>query len=243
MGFTGHMSHPRGRLATLVENVLPYLRVLRSLDFGQDTGLGLANWHITTIQSPLNYLRVSMSDIPHLCHVMSTEALSTTLQQLHVTMRSLGTGRENILPKELVLPEMINLHTFTLVQSIFSENRIEWLIIESFTAPSVMPVLRRVNLAMFITGDDLHRINRSSLFTDDRRIDIQFAFIVDDASLGIQLTHHVPHGSRFHPRQIVGATCVVSWLSTEYDELTNINCYVSNCIVTRFLFDSILMRS
>ena len=63
-----------------------------------------------------------------------------------------------------------------------------------------MPVLRRVNLAIFITIDDLDRINRSSLFTDDRRIDVQFAFIIDDVPQGIQLINHVPHGSRFHRR-------------------------------------------
>ncbi|CAF5018562.1 unnamed protein product [Rotaria sp. Silwood1] len=204
IGFTGCILHPRGRLSTLVENVLPHLSALRSLDLGQDIGLGLTNWYITTIQSPLNYLRVSMQDIPHLCHVISRETLSTTLEQLHVTMRSLHVIRENSLPKGLVLSKMINLHTFTLVQSIFSYNRIEWSTIESLTAPNVMPVLRRMNLAIFITVDDLYCINRSSLFIDDRRIDVQFVFIIDDTSLGIQLSHHVPHGSHFHPRQIVG---------------------------------------
>ncbi|CAF0720241.1 unnamed protein product [Rotaria sp. Silwood1] len=89
MGFTGYISHPRGRLSTLVENVLPHLSALCSLDLGQDIGLGLTNWYITTIQSPLNYLRVPMEDIPHLCHVISRETLSTTLEQLHVTMRGL----------------------------------------------------------------------------------------------------------------------------------------------------------
>ncbi|CAF1415402.1 unnamed protein product [Rotaria sp. Silwood1] len=203
-GFTGCILHPRGRLSTLVENVLPHLSALRSLDLGQDIGLGLTNWYITTIQSPINYLRVSMQDIPHLCHVISRETLSTTLEQFHVTMRSLHVIRENSLPKGLVLSKMINLHTFTLVQSIFSYNRIEWSTIESLTAPNVMPVLRRMNLAIFISVDDLNCINRSSLFIDDRRIDVQFVFIIDDTSLGIQLSHHVPHGSHFHPRQIVG---------------------------------------
>ncbi|CAF2749440.1 unnamed protein product [Rotaria sp. Silwood2] len=202
MGFTGYISHPRGRLSTLMKNVLPHLSALRSLDLGQDIGLGLTNWYITTIQSPLNYLRVSMNDIPHLCHVISRETLSTTLEQLHVTMRNAHVGRENSLPNGLVLSKMINLHTFTLVQSIFSYDRIEWSTIESLTAPNVMPVLRRMNLAIFITVGHLNCINRSSLFIDDRRIDVQFAFIIDDTSLGIQLSHHVLHGSRVYPRQI-----------------------------------------
>ncbi|CAF2213932.1 unnamed protein product [Rotaria magnacalcarata] len=203
MGFTGHIGHPRGRLPILAENVLPHLNALCSLDLGQDTGFGLTNWYITTIQCPLNYLRVSMTHIPHLCHVMSRETLSTTLEQLHVTMRSQHVRRKNSLPKGLVLSKMINLHTFTLVQSIFyRSSRIEWSTIESLTASNVMPALRRMDLAIFITVDDLDCINRSSLFMDDRRIDIQFAFIIDDTSRGNQLSHYVPHGSRFHPRQI-----------------------------------------
>lgn len=226
-----------------MENVLPHLNALRSLDLGQDTGFGLTNLYITTIQSPLNYLRISMQNIPHLCHVMSIETLSTTLEQLHVTMQNFDMQRENSIPDELILSKMINLHTFTLVQSIFSRNRIEWSTIESLTALNVMPVLRRMNLAIFLTVDDFTRINRSSLFIDDRRIDVQFAFIIDGTSLGTQLSHYVPHGSRFHPREIVGVTCIVSGLSTNFEELTNLNCYVRSCVHTRFLFDNILMRS
>ena len=112
LGFTGHILHSSGRLVTLVENVLPHLTMIRSLDLGQDTGSGLTRWHITTIQSPLNYLCLPMESITRLCHVMSTETLSTTLEQLHVTMRSEHVTRFQTLPKELVLPKMINLHTF-----------------------------------------------------------------------------------------------------------------------------------
>lgn len=125
---------------------------------------------------------------------------------------------------------MMNLHTFTLVQTILSDNRIEWSTIELLTAPNYMPILRRVNLAIFITLDELHGMKRSLLFTDDRRIDVQFAFIVDDVSSGVQLSDQVPHGSRFHPRQVVGATCVRSGLSPEYRHLPNINCHVSTSV-------------
>ncbi|CAF4541427.1 unnamed protein product [Rotaria socialis] len=209
-GSTGYIRYPRERLPTLVENVLPHLSALRSLDLGQDTGFGLTNWNITTIQSPLNYLRVSLEHIPRLCHVISRDTLSTALEQLHVTLRSSHVREENSIPKELVLSKMINLHTFTLAQSIFTfiYNRIEWPTIESLTAPNVMPVLRRLNLAILIAIDDLDCINRSSLFIDDRRIDIQFALIIADTSLGNELRYSLPHGSRFHPRQIVGVTCV-----------------------------------
>ena len=154
-------------------------------------------------------------------------------------MRSLDAGIRNDLPKQLVLPKMINLHTFTFVQSIFSENRIQWSTIDFLTSPNVMSRLRQMNLVIFITINDLNCINRSALFIDDRRINVQFAFIMDDTFLGIQLSQHMPHGNRFHPREIVHATCVVSWLTPEYRELTNINCYVSN-LVLLFDFSSII---
>ncbi|CAF3414060.1 unnamed protein product, partial [Rotaria socialis] len=194
-GSTGYIWHPRERLPTLVENVLPHLSALRSLDLGQDTGFGLTTWNITTIQSPLNYLRVSLEHIPRLCHVITRDTLSTTLEQLHVTLRSSHVREKNSIPKELVLSKMINLHTFTLVQSVFTfiYNRIEWSTIESLTAPNVMPVLRRLNLAILIAIDDFDCINRSSLFIDDRRIDIQFALIIADTSLGNELRYSLPH--------------------------------------------------
>ena len=225
-GFAGHILRPLGRLPTLVQNVLPHLTSLRLLDLGQETGFGLTNWRITTIQSPLKYLRVSLADAAHLYHVISAEALSTTLEQLHVTLRSYHWMNENLSGK-LELPSMMYLHTFTLIQSIFSEDRIEWSIIELLTAPKVMPVLRRMNLAIFITVNDLNRINGSPLFTDDRRIDVQFAFIVGDSSLGIQLSHKLPHGSRFYPREVVGVTCTVGSQCKKHNELPNLDCYVS----------------
>jgi len=84
-----------------------------------------------------------------------------------------------------------------------------------------------MNLAIFITVNDLNYINGSLLFTDDRQIDVQFAFIIDNAFRGVQRIHQMPHGSRFHPRQVVGVTCVVNWVSPEYQESIDINCFVS----------------
>ena len=217
---------PLGRLPTLVQNVLPHLTSLRSLDLGQDTGFGLANWRITTIQSSLKYLRVSLAHSVHLYHVISAEAFPTTLEQLHVTLRNYHWVTKELSGK-LKLPSMMYLNTFTLIQSIFSADRIEWSIIELLTAPKVMPVLRRMNLAIFVTVNDLNNINESPLFTDDRQIDVQFAFIVDDVSLDIQLSHQLPHGSRFHPREVVGVTCTVNSLSESYKVSTNLDCYVS----------------
>ncbi|CAF3375321.1 unnamed protein product [Rotaria socialis] len=147
MGFMGHIGYPRDRFPILVKNILPHLNALCSLDLGQDTGFGLTNWYVTTIQCPLKYLRVPMEHIPHLCHVMIRETLSSTSEQFHVTVRSQYMERKNSLPTGLVLSEMINLHAFTLVESIFYRSRrIEWSTIESLTAPNVMVVLRRMKL-------------------------------------------------------------------------------------------------
>ena len=227
MGYAGNTSRPRGRLATLVKDVLPHLTSIRLLDLGQDTGNGLISPELTMIHNRLTYLRVSLQDIAHLYHVMSSKTLPTTLKQFHATMRHKNPMCDRLLPEDLILPPMINLHTFTLVQTILSYNRYEWSTFEYITAPDHMPVLRRVNLAIFTTIDELDQINSSLLFTDDRRIDVQFAFAIDDDSLGIQLSHQVPHGSRFHPRQVVGVTCVVSELCSYHEHSTDMNCYVS----------------
>ena len=86
-----------------MENILPHLSALRSLDLGQDTEIGLPNWRVTTIQCPLNYLRVPLQHMTQLYHVLSIETLSTTLEQLHVAMHRhvpipilLGFGIEGI---------------------------------------------------------------------------------------------------------------------------------------------------
>ena len=210
---------------------LPYLNALHSLDCGQDTGFGLVNWYVTRVQCPLKYLRVPINDISQLVHLISRETLSTTLEQLYVTMRNDHMRRDNSLPTGLALPSMINLHTFTLVQSIFAISRIQWSVIELLTTPNVMPRLRRMNLAIFISVNELDSINRSALFIDDRQIDIQFAFITDHTSLSNEVADNLPRGSRFHPREIVGVTCVLSHLLQNYRQMTNVNCYVSICVI------------
>ena len=173
-----------------------------------------------------------LQNVTHLCDVISTETLPQTLEQLHVTLRNMNTRRRYVLLKEMILPTMSQLHTFTLVQSIFADGRIQWSTIEFITGPNVMPCLRRLKLAMFLAVDDLARLNGSSLFTVDRQIDVQFAFIVDDNSLGTLMSDHVPHGSRFHPRQLVGATCVVRSLTESSWRMDHVDCYVSDGIST-----------
>jgi hypothetical protein len=234
MGFTGGLSHCGARLRTLMEKVLPHLSSLRSLDLGDDTGIGLPCWHIATISSLLTYLRAPVQNMRNLCDVMSTETLPRTLEQLHVTLRNLDIEQRYISPKGLIMSNMNHLHTFTLVQSIFADGRIQWSTIELLTGPNVMPRLRRLNLAVFVTVDDLARLKESSLFTVDRQIDVQFAFIVDDDSLGTLLSDYIPSGSRFHPRQLVGATCVARSLTERSRQMTNVDYYVSDRVSFEF---------
>ena len=127
------MWHPEGCLGTLIENVLPHLNALRSLDLGQETGLGIRNWRIKTIPCPLNYLRAPMCNMEQLYELMSVETLSTTLEQLHVTIRNLPGGAIRV-PRPLILAQMIHLHSFTFAQSMFSDNRIEWSNIDFLTS-------------------------------------------------------------------------------------------------------------
>lgn len=229
MGFAGECFYPEGRLTELLEDVLPHLNVLRSLDCGQDTGFGLVHWNITRIECPLQYLRVPINDISQLTDLISRERLSTTLEEFHVTMRNDHVIKDkNNYPKGIFLPSMMNLHTFTLVQSIFSECRIAWSTIELLTSSDVMPVLQRMNLSIFINDNELDSIKRSSLFfDDDRRIDIQFAFIIDRSLFSNKLDDHLPHGNRFHQRELVGVTCVINHLFGDYHRMTNVNSYVS----------------
>ena len=63
----------------------------------------------------------------------------------------------------------------------------------------------------------------------------------DHRSLSNKLGDHLPHGGRFHPREIVGVTCVVSYLLEDCRRMTNVNCYVSICVLDlRSIFDVIV---
>ena len=235
--------HPVGRLDSLVQTVLPHLTTLRSLDLGEHTGAGLPLWQITPTPSSLLYLRVPVQDMTQLHELMSLESLSSTVEQFHVTMRSqhcipddypmaLNLPMELDLSMELALHPMTHLHTFVFIQSIFAWSSIGWSTIEHFTISNVMPVLRQVKLAMLITVDELDSINRSSLFTDDRRVDVHFAFIIKETTLDLPSRQAMLHASRSHPREVVRARCLISQLNLAHRELTNYDCYVSHLLLS-----------
>ncbi|CAF1075860.1 unnamed protein product [Rotaria sordida] len=105
---------------------------------------------------------------------------------------------------------MINLHTFSLVQTFFSMLTIEWTVFEILTSSNVMPVLRRANVSLFININDLNCISSSGIFTDHRHVDVHFAFNLLNCSPYTKVTPCIPRGNRFHSREIVGATFVVN---------------------------------
>jgi len=168
-------------------------------------------WHITAVQVPLTYLRVVLNKMDSLLRVISTQPLLNTLRQLHVRIRDDEFDEDFRLSATSLLPCMNHLQTFTFIKSLFHQFNDEWTFIETLTARNVMPTLQRANLTVAITVDDLNRIDRSALFTDDRRVHVRYAFVLNDNwQKHSDLSERIPRGSRYHPQQIGGAVLVCS---------------------------------
>jgi hypothetical protein len=201
-------------MVLLINNILfIHLPALRSLNL--DMEYYTTSWPITTVIVPLTYLRLSLPNMDGLVRLLSTPPLSDTLRQLHVKVGNSDFDTHSPLSKSDLSIQMVNLHTFTLVQGFFSVLTIEWTVFEILTSLKVMPVLRRVNVSIFIDIDDLNCINSSSLFTDHRHVDVHFAFHLINCRQYSQVTQYIPCGHCFHPREIVGATLLVNrWISS-----------------------------
>ncbi|CAF1311500.1 unnamed protein product [Rotaria sordida] len=205
-GFSMKFEHPTGDMTPLIKNILLiHLPALRSLDLGME--YYNTRWPITTKIVPLTYIRICLPSTDILVHLMSTPPLSKTLRQLHVRLSynccdSLSTPNPSI--------PMVNLRIFTLVQTFFSEFTIKWRFFEILISSKIMPVLQRANISLFINIDDLHRINSSSIFTDHRHVDVNFAFKIINCPQYVNITQYIPCGNQYHRREIVGATFVVN---------------------------------
>ncbi|CAF3363854.1 unnamed protein product [Rotaria sp. Silwood2] len=116
---------------------------------------------------------------------------------------------------------MVNLHTFTVIQTFFSKFTIEWTIFENLTSSNVMPILQHANISLFININDLNRISSSSLFTDHRHVDVHFTFNLINCPQYIKVTQYIPRGNRFHPREIIGVTFVVNHWSSRSEWFTD----------------------
>ncbi|CAF4951536.1 unnamed protein product [Rotaria sp. Silwood1] len=215
-GFTINSEYTIAYIATLIKNIL-FIRLpaLKSLDLGMNN-YGTC-WPITTAVVPLTYLRIDLPCLDTLVRLISTPPLYDTLRQLHVHV---GDAISVISTFNLLI-QMIHLHTFTFVQTFFSELTTKWRIFEMLTSSNVMPVLRRLNMSLFIDMNDLNHIGSSPLFTDHRHVDVQFAFNLINCPQYIEMTQYIPCGNRFHSREIIGVTFVVKHWSSRSKWLTN----------------------
>jgi hypothetical protein len=194
---------------------------LQSLDFGMNN-YGTC-WPFTTAVVPLTYLRIDLPCMDALIRLISTPPLCDTLRQLHVHVDN----AKSVISTFNLSIQMIHLHTFTFVQTFFSELTTKWRIFEMLTSSNVMPVLRRLNMSLFIDMNDLNHIGSSPLFTNHRHVDIHFAFNLINCPQYIEMTQYIPRGSRSHPREIIGVTFVVKLWSNRFKWLTTNDPFVS----------------
>jgi hypothetical protein len=217
-------------MVTLINNILLiHLPALRSLDLGMNY-YG-TSWPITTAVAPLTYLRLPLLNMDILLRLISTEPLFDTLRQLHITIGDSDSNTHCPVSMSNLSIRMINLHTFSLVQTFFSMLTIEWTVFEILTSSKVMPVLRRANVSLFINTNDLNCIRSSPIFTDHRHVDVHFVFNLLNCPQYIKVTPYIPRGNHFHPREIVGATFVVNSWSDRSEWLTDGDPFVSYCLI------------
>ncbi|CAF2725237.1 unnamed protein product [Rotaria sp. Silwood2] len=206
-GLSQELCYPSWNLLEFVTEVINNLVGLRSLNLGLESSFFLHRWPFKTIQTPLIYLSITLSTTCDLLNIMLTQPLTYTLQELHIKLSHMY----NIiysLDRRHLLPRMESLHTFSFVKSFNWYSVIEWTFVNQLTSSSVMPILRRMNFSLVANGDDLVRMSKSALFTDNRRIDVHYALIINDDRSHTDLIKSVPHGNQYNLRQIASATFI-----------------------------------
>ena len=129
---------------------------------------------------------------------MATPPLSTSLRHLHVKLRDRWIDIRLEVSEMKLAFCMSSLRTFALLKSLRRQFFDEWILVDALTSSTVMPVLQRAKLIVAIDQWDLNRIDRSALFNDHRRVDVQYAFILDDNRSHTDLDQRIPRGSRSH---------------------------------------------
>lgn len=195
-------------LDDFTKKVLQRLSVLHSLDLGMESSFFLRLWRLETIQTPLTYLRITVSTINTMLQLMLTRPLRHTLQQFHVKLNDVYSATHHNISAAKLLPKMEALHTFTFVKSFNWHFMEEWTLLDILTFSSIMPILRRMNFAIVMNFNDLNQMNHSALFNDDRHVDIHYVFIVNDNRLHSKLSKYVSCGSKSHSRKIASATFI-----------------------------------
>jgi hypothetical protein len=158
------------------------------------------NWNTIPVRAPLTYLRVTLDCVKDLLAIMTTRPLSTTLRRLNVKIRDSGLVLSFRVSEMKIAFSMSSLHTFTFIKSMYRQFLDEWTLIDALTSSNVMPVLQRAKVIAAIEVSDLNLIGRSALFNDDRRVDVQYAFIVTDDRSHADLDKQIPRGRRSHHR-------------------------------------------
>lgn len=226
-GFSIKCYHPIGNIVDLIHNIFcAHLPALRSLDLGMN--YYETPWRVTTTTVPLTYLRLSLRNMDSLVRLLSTSPLSQTLRRLHLKLGNSRADARCFMSKSDLSFPMNNLHTFTLVQTLFSITTIEWTMFERLISSEIMPVLRRANVSIAMHVNDLIQISSLSLFTDHRHVDVHFAFHLFNCPQYRQVTQYIPCGNPFHPREIVGATFLVKEWSDKSKWLTDDHPFVSH---------------
>lgn len=226
-GLTIERSYPIGDMKDLIDNVvLGRLPALRSLDGGMN--YFQTCWPFTHAIVPLTYIRLYLPNINSLVRLMSTPPLCETLRQLHIQTNNCVYPLSPPPSISALSIEMVNLQTFTLVQSFFYQFIIEWTHFELLTSSMVMPALRRANISLFMNINDFSRIRSAPIFNDHRRVEVNFAFSVINCPQYNEMTRFIPCGGRFYPREIVGATFVANEWIYRSEWPSSIDPYVSS---------------
>jgi hypothetical protein len=166
-------------------------------------------WNITPIRAPLSYLRITVHRVDDLLAIMMTRPLSTSLRWLHVKLRDTRQAPAGYpVPDTMIAFRMSSLQSFTFIKPLSRQVADEWTFFDALTSSTVMPVLQRAKLIVAIALSDLNWIDRSGLFNDHRRVDVQYAFILNDERSHTELDKRIPRGSHSHPRAVASATYV-----------------------------------
>ena len=166
------------------------------------------DWNTILVRAPLTYLRVTVHHTKELLAIMMTRPLSTSLRCLHVKVRDNGEAPIYPVYDTMIALHMSSLRTFTFIKPLSRQFADEWTFFDALTSSTVMPVLQRAKLIVAIDVRDLNWIDRSALFNDHRRVDVQYAFILNDDLYHTELDQRIPRGSRSHPRSVASATFV-----------------------------------
>lgn len=188
----------------------------------------------------LTFLRIVLDNPYDILRLMLTRPLSKTLKHLHITLTDIPSDFDFCLPNKDGLVSMVQLETFTLVKSFLWKLKNELTFIDMLTSADIMPMLRRIKLAITLNNDELNRIKQCSIFNDYRSVDVHFVLCVNEFYTNMQLKKLIPYGSRSFPREVMGSIFTVNyWYNVGYSTTPHLS-QVNSSNGKRNLFLSLL---